>query len=75
MFTGVFGGALGNMDPVLNTPFAAVLALAVLLLMLALRKPGIASHVRRAAGLDLVYLPDVPGGADVFPCCWRRGRL
>lgn len=40
LFAGMFGGVLGNMDPVLNTPFAAVLALAVLLLMLALRKPG-----------------------------------
>ena len=45
LFTGVFGGALGNMDPVLNTPFAAVLALAVLLLMLALRKPGESLHM------------------------------
>lgn len=37
---GMLGSSLGNMDPVLNTPFVVLLGLAVLLVLLALRKPG-----------------------------------
>ena len=40
LFSGMIGGSLGNMDPVLNTPYIIVLGLAFILLMLALRKPG-----------------------------------
>ena len=40
LFSGMIGGSLGNMDPVLNTPYIIVLGLAFTLLMLALRKPG-----------------------------------
>lgn len=45
LFSGMIGGSLGNMDPVLNTPYVAVLGLAVLLLMLASRKPGESLHI------------------------------
>ena len=40
LFSGMIGGSLGNMDPVLNTPYIIVLGLAFILLMLVLRKPG-----------------------------------
>lgn len=40
LFSGMIGGSLGNMDPVLNTPYIIVLGLAFILLMLALRSPG-----------------------------------
>lgn len=45
LFSGMIGGSLGNMDPVLNTPYLVVLVLAVLLLMLASRKPGESLHI------------------------------
>ena len=36
----MIGGALGNMDAVLNTPYVVILGLTAILVMLALRKPG-----------------------------------
>lgn len=40
LFSGMMGAALGNMDPVLNTPFVVILGLTAILLLLALKKPG-----------------------------------
>lgn len=40
LFSGMMGAALGNMDPVLNTPFVVILGLTAVLLLLALKKPG-----------------------------------
>lgn len=40
LFSGMMGAALGNMDPVLNTPYVVILGLTVILLLLALKKPG-----------------------------------
>lgn len=51
LFSGLIGGSLGNMDPVLNTPYLVVLALAVLLFMLAARKPG--ESIRMSGGQRL----------------------
>lgn len=40
LYSGMFGGALGNQDAVLNTPYAVILALTAALAVLALKKPG-----------------------------------
>ena len=40
LYSGMLGESLGNMDAVLNTPYVIILALTVILLMLAFRKPG-----------------------------------
>ena len=40
LYSGLIGGMMGNLDPVLNVPYAVILALTVLLVILALRKPG-----------------------------------
>ena len=40
LYSGMIGSALGNMDPVLNTPYVVVLALTAILAVLALKKPG-----------------------------------
>ena len=40
LFEGMIGGSLGNQDPVLNTPTVIILALCVILVVLALKKPG-----------------------------------
>lgn len=40
LLAGMIGGSLGNIDPVLNTPFAVMLGMAVMLVILALKKPG-----------------------------------
>ena len=40
LFTGMMGGALGNLDPVLNTPFWVILAMWAILWVLALAGPG-----------------------------------
>lgn len=40
LYSGMIGGALGNMDGVLNTPYPVILALTAALVLLALKKPG-----------------------------------
>jgi uncharacterized membrane protein len=40
LYSGMIGASLGNLDPVLNTPYPVVLALTAILVMLALKKPG-----------------------------------
>ena len=40
LFAGMMGGALGNLDPVLNTPFWVILAMWAILWVLALAGPG-----------------------------------
>ncbi len=40
LFSGMLGEALGNMDPVLNTPYAVLLAMTAVIVVLALKKPG-----------------------------------
>lgn len=45
LYTGMIGGALGNMDSVLNTPYGVILGLTAILLILALRKPGETIHM------------------------------
>lgn len=40
LYSGMLGAALGNMDPVINTPYVVILGLTAVLLILALRKPG-----------------------------------
>ena len=40
LYSGMIGGALGNMDHVLNTPYVVILGLTAILVMLSLRKPG-----------------------------------
>lgn len=39
LFTGIFGGELGNLDAVLNTPIFVILGLSVALVLLAAKKP------------------------------------
>lgn len=39
LFSGMIGAALGNMDPVLNTPYAVILGFTAILVILALKKP------------------------------------
>lgn len=66
LFTGMIGGALGNMDSVLNTPFAAILAFTAILLMLALRKPGETIHMNIKNRLWVWFLCSICLGATMF---------
>ena len=40
LFTGMLGGNLGNLDPVLNTPFVLLIAFAAILLLVSVREKG-----------------------------------
>lgn len=40
LYSGLIGGMMGNLDPVLNVPYVVILALTALLVILSLRKPG-----------------------------------
>lgn len=40
LYSGMIGGTLGNLDPVLNTPYCVILAFTIGLAVLALKKPG-----------------------------------
>ena len=67
LYSGMIGGALGNMDAVLNTPYAVILGLTAILVMLALRKPGESIfHPMEGPSVDMVSLPGMPGSADVL---------
>ncbi len=66
LFTGVIGGSLGNMDPVLNTPYVVILGLAVLLAMLALRKPGESIRITRGQKVWIWFLCLLCLGALMF---------
>lgn len=66
LLSGVIGGSLGNMDPVLNTPFVVMLGLAVLLVMLALRKPGESIRISRGQKAWIWFLCLLCLGALMF---------
>ncbi len=66
LYSGMIGEALGNMDPVLNTPYVIVLALTAALLMLALRKPGETIYIKGGQRLWIWFLCLTCLGALMF---------
>lgn len=66
LYSGMIGGALGNMDAVLNTPYVVVLGLTAILVILALRKPGESIFIRWKARLWIWFLCLVCLGALMF---------
>ncbi len=59
----MIGSRLGNLDPVLNVPYPAVLAMSLGLLLLALRKPGEQIFITGAARVWIVFVCAVCGAA------------
>ena len=66
LYSGMIGGALGNMDAVLNTPYAVILGLTAILVMLALRKPGESIFIQWKGRLWIWFLCLVCLGALMF---------
>lgn len=66
LYSGMIGGALGNMDAVLNTPYVVILGLTAILVMLALRKPGESIFIKWKGRLWIWCLCLVCLGALMF---------
>lgn len=66
LYTGMLGSALGNMDQVLNTPYVIILGLTVILVMLALRKPGESIHMSMKNRIWIWFLCIICLGALMF---------
>lgn len=66
LYSGMLGSALGNLDPVLNTPYVIILGLTVLLVMLALRKPGERIHMNMKNRIWIWFLCLLCLGALMF---------
>ena len=56
LYSGMIGASLGNMDPVINIPYLVILALTVLLLILAMKKPGEAVFMRTGQKIWIWFL-------------------
>lgn len=66
LYTGMIGGALGNMDNVLNTPYVVILGLTAILLMLAFRKPGETLYINIKSRIWIWFLGFICLGALMF---------
>ena len=66
LYSGMIGGALGNMDAVLNTPYAVILGLTAILVILALRKPGESIFIQWKGRLWIWFLCLMCLGALMF---------
>lgn len=66
LYSGLIGGALGQMDAVLNTPYIVVLALTAILVVLALKKPGEAQELKMGHRVWIWFLALLCLGALMF---------
>ena len=66
LFTGMMGGALGNLDPVLNTPFAVILAMSAILCLLVVKKNGETREMKTGHRIWIWFLSFICLGALMF---------
>ena len=66
LFTGHDGRRAGNLDPVLNTPFAVILAMSAILCLLAVKKYGETREMKTGHRIWIWFLSFICLGALMF---------